>query len=440
MKDEHLFELAQEFNTARFFSVGPNEKIRFAAISLGETGAPASLDEALRRLLAVAGAVNVRTFTENPDARSLPFDYGLDTVPTARSIVKAHLARGLHVIVNETVDVNDHGVSGIVDGPVTEFAPDSTPRDVERKAFASLPTAMAERILDTVYQFDTQLTKFDGRVEFSLHPQPVGLRQTGILVWELGPHELDATASAAMVWPNLFSRLLGDKTFGLLVADACGEPVPQTTAMPRRIAPFSFGRATGLHQRWLRTAPVVQEPGRFLTTPIWEDAFAVMQREDPNGKRIAAVLSQAAVDAQYGGAAALAADGGVTIEGVPGTGLDFMSGAAPAPLPPSVVAVVRSALDRLRAELGHPVSIEWLVDERTLWIVQLHVDPVPPAQAEPRAWVELDTSLGLEHVRTAVRRLAREGQGAVLTHQVGLTSHIGQVLRASGVPYRVATG
>jgi hypothetical protein len=45
-----------------------------------------------------------------------------------------------------------------------------------------------------------------------------------------------------LTWPNRFSRLLGDKAFGLLVADLHGLPVPATTVVGRRVAPFRFGR------------------------------------------------------------------------------------------------------------------------------------------------------------------------------------------------------
>ena len=46
-------------------------------------------------------------------------------------------------------------------------------------------------------------------------------------------------------WPNRFSRFIGDKVFGLLVADLIGLDVPRATVLARRIGPFVFGRRTG---------------------------------------------------------------------------------------------------------------------------------------------------------------------------------------------------
>ena len=92
-------------------------------------------------------------------------------------------------------------------------------------------------LLGTVYGFTPDLDGRPGeRVEFSLHPLAAGVRQTHTIVWEREP--VDAgPLTAGPTWPNRFSRFLGDKAFGLLVADLLGLPVPATTAVGRRVAP-----------------------------------------------------------------------------------------------------------------------------------------------------------------------------------------------------------
>ncbi len=65
--------------------------------------------------------------------------------------VKRISAAGFHVIVNETIDVSDGGVSGVLEGGIMEFAPDDTPRCVEKPGVASLPRRQAIELLTLVY-------------------------------------------------------------------------------------------------------------------------------------------------------------------------------------------------------------------------------------------------------------------------------------------------
>src|SRR5439155_1795669 len=127
---------------------------------------------------------------------------------------------------------------------------------------------------------------------------------THTVLWEeelTNPVEL----APVVAWPNRFSRFVGDKTYGLLVADAVGLAVPRTTVITRRIAPFAFGTPTGTSETWIRTAPVEQVPGRFTTRHGWIDPFDLLQREDPAGTAIAAVLAQKGVEPSFSGAAAM---------------------------------------------------------------------------------------------------------------------------------------
>src|SRR5262249_27261197 len=148
---------------------------------------------------------------------------------------------------------------------VIEFAPDDTPRCVEKPGVASMPFRLGLDTLTKVYGFAPQLQPLpEGRLEFSIHPKPRGWRNLHTLVWE---HEVGVPGklNAHLTWPNRFSRHIGDKAFGLLIADHIGVPVPRTLVIGRRVAPFSFGTGTRSKEVWTRTCPVEPQPGQYTT-------------------------------------------------------------------------------------------------------------------------------------------------------------------------------
>jgi hypothetical protein len=333
-KDASLELLARRgMNVAQFVSFSPEHGrprqaySRIAGRSGNETFP--NLRSALEVLLNASPerSINVRSYEpHNPQSRQ--FLYGLKNVEEAASAVERLSAEGLHTIANETIDVTDGGVSGVLMGNVLEFAPDDTPRCVEKPGTASLPRGLGRELLATVYGFPVELpVPFASRLEFSLHPRPRGWKQTNIITWEFAEEHPVATR-AQMIWPNRFSRLVGDKTFGLLVAYHLGLPVPTTTVVNRRIAPFSFGRPTGWGEYWIRTAPPEQMPGLFPTHRGWVDPFELLRREDHDGT-VASVLSQAGVYPAYSGALIVGADGRAIIEGRAGSGESLMLGERP---------------------------------------------------------------------------------------------------------------
>ena len=441
-KDAILDRLASRANVAQFVSFGPGEEptLRFAHIKgQGQTVA-VTVEGAVGSLLAVAGQVNVRSF--DPDQpRSHEFIYGLTDARGVAREVRRLGAEGLHTIVNETIDMNDGGVSGVAYGGVVEFAPDDTPRAVEKPGTAAFPQAMALRLLERVYGF-TPALKWgpETRVEFSIHPLKRGLRHEHTIVWELEDGSPIAL-SAEVAWPNRFSRLLGDKVFGLLVADALDLRVPLTRVFSRRVAPFEFGRSPGSGEHWIRTAPIEQVPGRFTTQRGWIDPFALMAREDPNGDFLAAVIAQEGVEAAWSGAAASTQDG-VTVEGVAGTGEAFMQGDAPPErLPRRVVQAVEAVLAKAVAKIG-PVRLEWAHDGARVWVLQLHRGGIPahrrtiyPGNAEVEHRFRVED--GLEALRALVDDLQGTEHGVVLVGSVGVTSHFGDVLRRARIPSRI---
>jgi hypothetical protein len=445
VKDQILDDLANTANIAQFVSFGPEVGLpqRFSRVH----GYPAnhrfaSADEAVDALLkrSLAASVNVRSFDPaNPKGRK--FVYGLRQREEVLNALHELASDGLHTIVNETIDIHDGGVSGVALAAVVEFAPDDTPRCVELPGTVALERDAAMRVIETVYGFRPALDYGnDLRVEFSLHPLRVGVRQEHTIVWEIERVQEDAIVPT-LYWPNQWSRLLGDKAFGLLVADLLGLPVPMTTVVTRRIAPFRFGRATDSGETWIRTCPVEQVPGHFTTKRGWVDPFALLTAEDPDGKAIASVLAQSGINSEYAGATLPGADGKPLVEGVVGFGDRFMLGASPpVNLPPEIVRDVEKLVDQATARLG-PVRMEWAHDGRQAWVLQLHLageamqrGVIVPGEAA--SWRPYDPQDGLEALRVVIELAARRGEGVVVTGAVGVTSHVGDLLRKAGVPAR----
>lgn len=443
-KDKSLDELAQKGNVAQFISfvptpAGPEQS--YARVAGFEPNVRfANLEAAISTLLAASSeqSVNVRSYTpESPQSRE--FVYGLKSVADILANLHRLTAQGLHTIANETIDVADGGVSGVTQGGVIEFAPDDTPRCVEKPGVASLPVRTGLELLKIVYGFTPDLPQ-GGRTEFSIHPAPRGWKKTHTLLWER-EEDGEPDAQASMVWPNRFSRHIGDKVYGLLIGYLSGQPVPQTLCISRRVAPFSFGETTGSAETWIRTAPKQQEPGKFTTHRGWLDPFKLMAEEDPDGSRIASLLAQNGVLAEYAGASIVDRNGNLVIEGVVGAGDRFMLGAqAPEELPRKIERDVEKLHHALSGSLG-PVRTEWVHDGERVWLVQLHKgatesDAAVLVPGERSKWIGFEVSRGLEDLRKVLHSIDPDS-GVQLVGQVGMTSHIADVVRKSGVPTRV---
>ena len=193
-KDHSLDELAESGNVAQFVSFAPSYGDDPDQTHCRVWGYPPnhrfdSSSEAIRTLLASSPdrSINLRSFTpESP--RSREFLYGITDSNKAISELIRLSNTGLFVIANETVDVSDGGVSGVIEGGVIEFSPDDTPRCVERAGTASMRLSDGLSILNTVYGFQPDLPESDGRrIEFSIHPRAHGYNRTHTLLWEYEP-------------------------------------------------------------------------------------------------------------------------------------------------------------------------------------------------------------------------------------------------------------
>lgn len=447
-KDEVLDSLAEAANVAQFVSFSPEGKQRFCRIF----GYPANhlfddRKEAIAALLAASPeqSVNVRSF--RPDSpQGNAFHYGLRTVEEAVAHVERLASEGFHTIVNETVDVDDGGVSGVLFGGCMEFAPGQVPRFVEKDAEApipALPREFAMDLLQTVYGFAPNLEGYSEkyRVEFSTHPKPRGWQKTHTIIWEEEVVEYEPV-TPFFSWPNPFSRLIGDKAYGLLIAHCLGLPVPRTTVFPRnrRVSIFTFGEPTGNAKVWTRTCPKTQEPGKYTTTRGWKDPYHLMESDDPDNKALASCLVQEEVASAYAGALLSGADGEIIFEGVAGFGDEFMLGSAqPAQdIPDSVTLSVNTLYRELYSKLG-PVRFEWAHDGVHAWIMQLHKGAsvsygrtIFPGEASD--WIDYDVKTGLETLRVTIEQAKGAGQGIKVHGHVGMSSHIADLLRKAKIP------
>jgi hypothetical protein len=444
LKDEALDRLARRWNVAQFVSFAPSLKQRFGRLrEFAPNHKFPSVREAIHALLVASNSrsVNVRSF-EGSYSRKREFVYGLRTLDEGYAVIERLAAQGLYTIVNETVDVHDGGVSGVLLGDVLEFAPDDTPRCVERPGAASLSRQVGLRLLRAVYGFRPALPPSRGnRIEFSLHPLRCGYRHEHCIVWERHA-ESKPRATPSFAWPNHFSRFLGDKAYGLLLASQIGLRVPRTLVVSRRIAPFSFGSTTLTGEHWIRTCPVEPMPGQFHTQRGWLDPFALIAKEDGDSPRIASILCQEGVSAKYSGAAIVSRGKAVRVEGVSGWGTEFMVGlAGPQRLPGRVYGEVRTAV-RMAAERLGPVKAEWAFDGTCVWFLQLHLGGGPADgriifPGRPRTFRRFRVSRGIERLRTLAQRVNPAREGVILVGDVGVTSHFGDILRRGRIASRV---
>jgi hypothetical protein len=449
-KDAVLDVLAESANVAQYvsFTPGSDPVCRYCRMrNFDRNHAFVSVAQAVGALLHESAdhSVNVRSF-DPAMPKGQEFVYGIRNAQVAEAHVARLAAQGLYTIVNETIDVGDGGVSGVVQGDLVEFAPGDTPRCVDKPGTVALTRQLALRLLETVYGFPPLLQyPHTYRVEFSVHPVRRGLRHEHTIIWEMEEGDI-AASEQPLTWPNRFSQLLGDKVFGLLVADHLGLPVPTTTVVGRRIAPFTFGRATGSGEWWLRTAPRSAEPGRFPTKHGWIDPFELIAEVDSTDESISSVLAQAGVDPSYSGAFITNRDGSVTIEGVRGPGDRLMIGdVSPEPLPESVVHRVTSSLHNEAVMRLGPLRVEWVYDGDVAWVVQLQQLPGSLGRGRtivagrPTRWEPFDVREGLEALRTRVATLDPLTDGVLLLGDVGVTSHFGDILRRARIASRIET-
>lgn len=456
LKDNVLDDLAGTgANVAQFVSFDPHGRQRFARVRGIDTSLVFSTPaDAIRAIHATQSAtsrnVNIRTFLpDKPDGN--PFLYGpkhgFSNPEVAAEKLQALLAQGYYAIANETIDEGDGGFSGVLFGDLFEFASRDIPRCVEKPGCAALSRELACMLIRTVYGFDFSVPfSSEYRVECSVHPGCVGYRGERQIVWQAEHHEGVGLPSAPQPsWPNRYSRDMGDKAFGLLIAHLLGFPVPATHVFGTILPYFAFGFGTRKwngEEVWLRTCPREQQPGRFATRRGWHSPAELRQAEDPSGEHLASTILQEGVKAEYSGAAVTDADGDLIIEGKASYGDTFMVGEHRPELLPAIARdAITSLAHELQEKLG-AVRFEWVFDGENPWIVQLHVGASESSGStiypgNPETFIRFDVTRGLEELRVLVREFQGSGAGIVLVGEVGITSHFGDLLRRNKTPSRI---
>jgi len=442
-KDARLDQLSGLGNVAQFVSFAPDLSERFARVAGFEPNHRfTAARDALVALLqhAPEQRVNIRSFKPE-DPQGHPFIYGIASVDVVEAHLRSLAAAGLFVIVNETVDVNDGGVSGVAHGNIVEFAPRGTPRVVEAGRVVSVERAIGERLLQSVYGFIPALPLEPKlRIEFSIHPVRRGFASDHTIIWEVENVPTDNLRPIPK-WPNAFSEFIGDKVFGLLLASTAGLSVPRSTVLCRNVVPFTFGKSTGSDVKWLRTCPATPEPGLFPTVRGWTDPFGLMLSVAGN-ESISSMLIQEEVVARFSGALITDSLRQPIIEGVKGFGDDFMLGrVGPARLDFGLIERLRELHAILLNYLG-PVRVEWAFDGQIIWVIQLQQEAalssgstIVPGEVESEC--DFDVSLGLSGLRELVELIRGKKIGIKLIGDVGMTSHIADVLRRYRIPARI---
>lgn len=426
-KDEILADLSKTYNVAKFKSYAPTGEERFDNTDFPD----------LETFLKSVGSVNVRTF-DPASPKSRPFVYGITDLDSLNENIQKYQKEGLYIIVNETIDINDGGVSGVIyDNKLIEFSPKDTPRCVEKEGVCSLPFYIGAIILNAVYGVNLQIFPHSKRIEFSIHPNKVGCKNEQILIWET--EKISGKVPEPNIsYPNNFSRFIGDKVFGLLVAYAYNFLVPHTFVIGRNVAPFWFGYGTG-EQVWIRTAPFEPVAGKYTTQKGWTDPFKLLQDEDSDGKTIVSVLAQDGVAAKYSGVCA-GTDKPV-IEGVKGYDDNFMLGSQkPVELPNDVKRAVGTVWKGIKKRTKTSPRFEW-VYSGDVYIVQLHLGECESegnviVKGTPAHWMKFDPNLGLEALRDVIKTIKKD-EGIMLTSKVGVLSHFGDVLRKAKIISRI---
>lgn len=459
LKDEKLHNLIANniCNIAQYISVSPEDFTKPAYVHIrGVSGEMDDIREAVELLIKSSAykAVNVRSFSPSKmKGNKLVYGKTIEDLDEIIKIIGINAKEGRHSIINENIDINDGGVSGIVLGGMMEFSPEDTPNCVDKEGACSLPRKVGIDILRKVYGFNPELDYArDYRVEFSIHPKKQGVLNKHTIIWEYEYYG-DCIDSCRIKWPNRFSRFLGDKVFGLLVADSLGLKVPKTTVISRKVVPFIFGTDTGNYEKWIRTCPIDKKPGKYYTGSEWVDPFDLVNREDGSGskdnveKNIASIMSQDAIEPIYSGAAFIREDReDDLIEGVSGAGDLFMVGEQGCEdISNKAIEKVKELCDNIREhyDILGDVSIEWVYDGSVVWIVQMSQLAVRSngenghrtiVEGSPQKFIKVYVKDGLDNLREIIDGLENKDVGIELIGNVGITSHFGDVLRLAGIP------
>ena len=474
-KDEVLVALAASCNVAQFVSYGPDKIQRHNCIcghKIDELIAMPAIEIASLLLSkSIDHKLNIRSFRPAQWSGN-PFITGLDDVDEICDHINDLTDKGYHVIVHEAIDVCDGGISCVLNNGYVEFVPDDTPRFVEKVSDLPIPSLTVKDFISFLSPVYTGVKTFQklcvfgmvnnnhilfdcnkDRVEFNLHPRPCGYKHYNITIWEIDRSvsndrsdcEILTPRRSCFDWPNKFSQHIGDKVYGLLVANMLTDYVPRTIVHVRtkKVAPFMFGADTGTEELWTRTCPKVQVPGKYATVHKYADPYQLMNDEDPDNEVLTSCIVQTGVKAEWSGAYICDGYGKIAIEGTRSYGDEYMQGAKKEELPHDVYSAVLDRGIRLAQKLHTNVRFEWVYDGYHVWVVQLHMGSVESdigrkiiyLNSAPR-YIEYHPEDGLDSLRELIETIKQESvspwserSGICVVGNVGMSSHIADILR-----------
>jgi len=124
---------------------------------------------------------------DKPDGN--PFLWGVRGLKRLKKFLvryRNYSVRVFYIIVNEEVDINDGGFSGVLLGNVAEFATRDVPRCVEKPDCAVLPRLKMLDFARVIYGHRINIPyERRYRVEFSVHPGPVGYGKEYQIIWQI---------------------------------------------------------------------------------------------------------------------------------------------------------------------------------------------------------------------------------------------------------------
>jgi hypothetical protein len=460
-RDTRVAQLRNNHNVAQFISFNDDLTARICVLrkASSSTSNPEMLLSALFEG-ALNQRVNVRIFKPATSTGAALF-INVNSVEGVIAILTAQRAIGGYSIVSETIDVDDGGVAGVLYGDVVEFTQGSTPKFVDQQRsgiFPQMRREAAERMLRTVYGSDVNFSRFapDERVEFSTHPGDCGTQPGKFLIWDCYQVTPQKQVIPRLIWPNSFSEWMGDKCFGLLAAWSSGFLVPKVVAFlhpllsrdddgsnPRWTPPngLLFGDETDSAGTWTRTCPIRPVPGRYPTYNFRSDPLELMLRIDPEGEVIRSCLVQQDVGAEYSGAAQMWHDG-VRIEGVKGQGARLMKGTqSPQQLPTFVEQSIQKLSEDIKSVYGL-CRFEWAWQNHRAWLLQINQiqgqsQSMTALGTIRQGYLKFDPDLGLAELDRIISLAKLQDRDVLVTKQVGLTSHVCELLNQSQLHFAI---
>jgi hypothetical protein len=130
------------------------------------------------------------------------------------------------------------------------------------------------------------------------------------------------------------------------------------------------------------------------------------------------------------------------IEGVQGFGDEFMLGRIGAGTLDATLVTELEKLHSLTLECVGSARMEWAFDGDTLWVLQLQQEEavssgrvIVPGTTERN--VDFEVSDGIAGLRQLVDLVAGKSVGINIIGDVGMTSHIADILRRHRIPSRI---